>query len=161
MTIIIDTPQNIIFNLSISVFLVYCQCYLVSGNVEKIVFSQFSSSFPIVTIDGFKSYVRVEWARVSLRIKTSIVTIGSMKTVKTFFLAFPALNSTAMIKKLKYSNSYLIVAQIHRSKMICMLTTRWQDSTRIWGNSCRTNPYNSSSIQMNRKRAEIDLWSAF
>ena len=36
----------------------------------------------------------------------SIVTIGSMKTVKTFFLAFPALNSTAMIKKLKYSNSY-------------------------------------------------------
>ena len=45
--------------------------------------------------------------------KTSIVTIGSMKTVKTFFLAFPALNSTAMSKKLKYSNSYLIVAQIH------------------------------------------------
>ena len=37
-----------------------------------------------------------------------------MKTVKTFFLVFPALNSTAMIKKLKYSNSYLIVAQIHR-----------------------------------------------
>ena len=27
------------------------------------------------------------------------MTIGSMKTVKTFFLAFPALNSTAMIKK--------------------------------------------------------------
>ena len=33
--------------------------------------------------------------------KTPIVTIGSMKTVKTFFLAFPALNSTAMNKKLK------------------------------------------------------------
>ena len=32
-----------------------------------------------------------------------------MKTVKTFFLAFPALNSTAMIKKLKYSISYQIV----------------------------------------------------
>ena len=36
----------------------------------------------------------------------SIVTIGSMKIVKTFFLSFPALNSTAMNKKLKYSNSY-------------------------------------------------------
>ena len=34
-----------------------------------------------------------------------------MKTVQTFFLAFPALNSTAMIKKLKYSNSYLITTQ--------------------------------------------------
>ena len=50
---------------------------------------------------------------VTRAIKTSIVTIGSMKTDKTFFLAFPALNSTAMNKKLKYSNSYLIVAQIH------------------------------------------------
>ena len=36
----------------------------------------------------------------------SIVTIGTMKTVKTFFFTFPALNSTAMNKKLKYSNSY-------------------------------------------------------
>ena len=34
----------------------------------------------------------------------SIVTIGTVKTVKTFFFAFPALNSTAMNKKLKYSN---------------------------------------------------------
>ena len=33
----------------------------------------------------------------------SIVTIGTVKIVKTFFLAFPALNSTAMIKKLNYS----------------------------------------------------------
>ena len=41
----------------------------------------------------------------------SIVTIGTVKTVKTFFLAFPALNSTAMNKKLKYSNSYLITTQ--------------------------------------------------
>ena len=38
----------------------------------------------------------------------SIVTIGTVKTVKTFFFAFPALNSTAMIKKLKHSNSYPI-----------------------------------------------------
>ena len=43
----------------------------------------------------------------------SIVTIGTVKTVKTFFFAFPALNSTAMNKKLKYSNSYLINTQIH------------------------------------------------
>ena len=39
----------------------------------------------------------------------SIVMIGSMKTVKTFFLAFPALNSTAMNKKQKHSNSYPII----------------------------------------------------
>ena len=38
----------------------------------------------------------------------SIVTIGTMKTVKTFFFTFPALNSTAMNKKLKYSISYPI-----------------------------------------------------
>ena len=38
----------------------------------------------------------------------SIVTIGTVKTVKTFFFAFPALNSTAMNKKLKYSISYPI-----------------------------------------------------
>ena len=41
-----------------------------------------------------------------------IVPIGTMKTMKTFFFAFPALNSTAMIKKLKYSNSYLITTKI-------------------------------------------------
>ena len=43
----------------------------------------------------------------------SIVTIGTVKTVKTFFLAFPALNSTAMIKKLKYSISYPIKQDFH------------------------------------------------
>ena len=30
------------------------------------------------------------------------MTIGSMKTVKTFLLAFPALNSTALIKKSRF-----------------------------------------------------------
>ena len=40
--------------------------------------------------------------------QNEIPPIGTMKTVKTFFLPFPALNSTAMNKKLKYSNSYLI-----------------------------------------------------
>ena len=39
----------------------------------------------------------------------SIVTIGTVKTVKTFFFTFPALNSTAMNKKLKYSISYPII----------------------------------------------------
>ena len=38
----------------------------------------------------------------------SIVTIGTMKTVKTFFFTFPALNSITMNKKLKHSNSYMI-----------------------------------------------------
>ena len=44
-------------------------------------------------------------------VNPSIVTIGTMKTVKTFFFPFPALNSITMSKKLKYSNSYLIVAR--------------------------------------------------
>ena len=39
----------------------------------------------------------------------SIVTIGTVKTVKTFFFAFPARNSTTMNKKLKYSISYPII----------------------------------------------------
>ena len=38
-----------------------------------------------------------------------IVAIGTMKTVKTFFFTFPALNSFTMTKKLKHSNSYLII----------------------------------------------------
>ena len=38
-----------------------------------------------------------------------------MKTVKTFFFTFPALDSTAVNKKLKYSNSYLI--SIEKNKM--------------------------------------------
>ena len=42
-----------------------------------------------------------------------IVTIGTMKTVKTFFFTFPALNSTAMNKKLKHSNSYPIINDFH------------------------------------------------
>ena len=43
----------------------------------------------------------------------SIVTIGTVKPVKTFFLSFPALNSTAMSKKLKYSNLYPIRTKIN------------------------------------------------
>ena len=39
----------------------------------------------------------------------SIVTIGTVKTVKTFFFTFPALNSITMNKKLKHSNSYPII----------------------------------------------------
>ena len=39
----------------------------------------------------------------------SIVTIGIVKTVKRFFFTFPALNSTAMNKKIKYSISYPII----------------------------------------------------
>ena len=35
--------------------------------------------------------------------KASIVMIGTMKSIKTFFFTFPVLNSTAMTKKLKYS----------------------------------------------------------
>ena len=37
-----------------------------------------------------------------------IVTIGTVKSIKTFFFTFPALNRTTMYKKLKHSYSYLI-----------------------------------------------------
>ena len=53
----------------------------------------------------------------SCMVNSSIVTIGSMKTVKTFFLIFPALNSTVMIKKLKYSISYLIILNFIPSEL--------------------------------------------
>ena len=51
-----------------------------------------------------------------LKMKASIVTIGTVKTVKTFFFAFPALNSTAMNKKLKYSISYPIINDFSQKK---------------------------------------------
>ena len=47
----------------------------------------------------------------------SIVTIGTMKTVKTFFFAFPVLNSTGNDKKLKHSNSYPIINNFHKMKI--------------------------------------------
>ena len=66
-----------------------------AGNAKKNVFTVFT--VPIATI-GRIHRGRTKWKSR----KASIVTIGSMKTVKTFFLAFPALNSTALIKKSRF-----------------------------------------------------------
>ena len=72
-----------------------------AGNAKKNVFTVFID--PIVTIDAF-----LDFHFVLPRCILPIVAIGTVKTVKTFFFAFPALNSTgtAMTKKLKHSNSY-------------------------------------------------------
>ena len=65
--------------------------------------------------------------RESKRKSPSIVTIGTMKTVKTFFFAFPALNSTAMNKKLKYSILYPIKHEM-KEETLKVNSTRMRDN---------------------------------
>ena len=98
-----------------------------AGNAKKNVFPVFID--PIVTIDvfiqkGLPSSKPDGRRRASemkfdeLRI-VSIVTIGSMKTVKTFFfrISRDVRNSTAMNKKLKYSISYPIINEFHEKQI--------------------------------------------
>ena len=49
-----------------------------------------------------------------------------MKSVKTFFFTFPALNSTAMNKKLKYSISYPIKQDFVRPNYLKNFTIKYQ-----------------------------------
>ena len=92
--------------------------------IWTLILTQTRSSLVLVFCTGSRIHWRLSrlLTRSSGTLNPSIVTIGSMKTVKTFFLAFPALNSTAMSKKRKHSNSYPIINDFECTGIILFVT---------------------------------------